>query len=194
MSLNKTVSVICLALMMLPMMAAAMPVGIEPAEQPVEEGWWVETTVDTNANGIGDMIEKFNDHPLFLDADNTLPIIVDFDHTPTPADVAMLEREVGYVHAWDLPLIDAVAGRLPHGMIREATTLPGVVMLELDGLLEAQRFFRRRRREAEQKGAGEQGGEQQAAHGEPRGGAWTAADTSARPRACQPLRADLTAL
>lgn len=138
MSLNKTVSVICLALMMLPMMAAAMPVGIEPAEQPVEEGWWVETTVDTNANGIGDMVEKFNDHPLFLDADNTLPIIVDFDHTPTPADVAMLEREVGYVHAWDLPLIDAVAGRLPHGMIREATTLPGVVMLELDGLLEAQ--------------------------------------------------------
>lgn len=120
------------------MVAAALPVSIEPTEQPSEEGWWVETTVDVNQNGIGDMVEKFNDHPLFLDADNTLPIIVDFDHTPTPSDVAMLEREVGYVHAWDLPLIDAVAGRLPHDMIREATTLPGVVMLELDGLLEVQ--------------------------------------------------------
>lgn len=120
------------------MVAAALPVSIEPTEQPSEEGWWVETTVDVNQNGIGDMVEKFNDHPLFLDADNTLPIIVDFDHTPTPADVAMLEQEVGYVHAWDLPLIDAVAGRVPHDMIREATTLPGVVMLELDGLLEVQ--------------------------------------------------------
>jgi len=120
------------------MVAATLPVSIEPTEQPSEEGWWVETTVDVNQNGIGDMVEKFNDHPLFLDADNTLPIIVDFDHTPTPSDVAMLEREVGYVHAWDLPLIDAVAGRLPHDMIREATTLPGVVMLELDGLLEVQ--------------------------------------------------------
>lgn len=124
--------------MLLPVVAAALPVSIEPTEQPSEEGWWVETTVDVNQNGIGDMVEKFNDHPLFLDADNTLPIIVDFDHTPTPSDVAMLEREVGYVHAWDLPLIDAVAGRLPHDMIREATTLPGVVMLELDGLLEVQ--------------------------------------------------------
>ena len=138
MTLNKTVSIVCLGLMLLPMVAAALPVSIEPTEQPSEEGWWVETTVDVNQNGIGDMVEKFNDHPLFLDADNTLPIIVDFDHTPTPSDVAMLEREVGYVHAWDLPLIDAVAGRLPHDMIREATTLPGVVMLELDGLLEVQ--------------------------------------------------------
>ena len=102
------------------MVAAALPVSIEPTEQPSEEGWWVETTVDVNQNGIGDMVEKFNDHPLFLDADNTLPIIVDFDHTPTPSDVAMLEREVGYVHAWDLPLIDAVAGRLPHDMIRDS--------------------------------------------------------------------------
>ncbi|MDA7492213.1 S8 family peptidase [Candidatus Poseidonia sp.] len=138
MTLNKTVSIVCLGLMLLPMVAAALPVSIKPTEQPSEEGWWVETTVDVNQNGIGDMVEKFNDHPLFLDADNTLPIIVDFDHTPTPSDVAMLEREVGYVHAWDLPLIDAVAGRLPHDMIREATTLPGVVMLELDGLLEVQ--------------------------------------------------------
>ncbi|RJU89679.1 MAG: hypothetical protein DWC07_05345 [Candidatus Poseidoniales archaeon] len=138
MTLNKTVSIVCLGLMLLPMVAATLPVSIEPTEQPSEEGWWVETTVDVNQNGIGDMVEKFNDHPLFLDADNTLPIIVDFDHTPTPSDVAMLEREVGYVHAWDLPLIDAVAGRLPHDMIREATTLPGVVMLELDGLLEVQ--------------------------------------------------------
>ena len=138
-SMKKTLSLVCLGLLLLPVMAAAMPVAPEHVGQDAEEeGWWVETTVDTNKNGIGDMVEKFHDHPLFLDEDNTLPIIVDFDHTPTEADVAMLEREVGYVHAWDLPLIDAVAGRIPHAMILETTTLPGVVMLELDGILEAQ--------------------------------------------------------
>ena len=138
-SMKKTLSLVCLGLLLLPVMAAAMPVAPEHVGQDAEEeGWWAETTVDTNKNGIGDMVEKFHDHPLFLDEDNTLPIIVDFDHTPTEADVAMLEREVGYVHAWDLPLIDAVAGRIPHTMILETTTLPGVVMLELDGILEAQ--------------------------------------------------------
>ncbi|MCH1411608.1 MAG: S8 family serine peptidase [Candidatus Poseidoniaceae archaeon] len=126
-----------LALLVLPLAMASVSVPtVEPSAS--EEGWWVETTVDRDGNGIGDMVERYHDHPLFLDEDGTLPLIIDFDHTPTPADVAMLEREVGYEHAWDLPLIDAVAGRLPHNMVLEATTLPGVVMLELDGLLEVQ--------------------------------------------------------
>jgi len=126
-----------LSLLVLPLAMASVSVpAVESSEE--EEGWWVETTVDRDGNGIGDMVERYHDHPLFLDEDGTLPLIIDFDHTPTPADVAMLEREVGYEHAWDLPLIDAVAGRLPHDMVLEATTLPGVVMLELDGLLEVQ--------------------------------------------------------
>ena len=134
---REILSVMCFFLMMTPVLALATPVSVERS-QTEEEGWWVNTTVDRDGNGIGDMVEKFHDHPLFLDEDNTLPIIVDFDHTPTDTDVTMLEREVGYVHEWDLPLIDAVAGRIPHDMILETTTLPGVVMLELDGILEAQ--------------------------------------------------------
>ncbi len=126
-----------LALLVLPLAMASVSV---PTVETVEEaeGWWVETTVDRDGNGIGDMVEKYHDHPLFLDEEGTLPLIIDFDHTPTPADVAMLERELGYVHGWDLPLIDAVAGRVPHDMVLEATALPGVVMLELDGMLEVQ--------------------------------------------------------
>ena len=133
---HRVAAVLCFTLMLTPALALAAPVTVESSEK--EEGWWVETTVDRNQNGIGDMVEKYHDHPLFLDEDNTLPLIVDFDHTPTPSDVAMLEREVGYVHQWDLPLIDAVAGRIPHAMILETTSLPGVVMLELDGLFEVQ--------------------------------------------------------
>ncbi|MEC8151422.1 MAG: hypothetical protein VX068_02135, partial [Candidatus Thermoplasmatota archaeon] len=124
-----------LGLLVLPLAMASVSVPTVDSESE-EEGWWVDTTVDRDGNGIGDMVERYHDHPLFLDEDGTLPLIVDFDHTPTPADVAMLEREVGYVHQWDLPLIDAVAGRVPLTMVLETTSLPGVVMLELAGIMQ----------------------------------------------------------
>ena len=123
--------------MVTPVLAAAMPVH-STDEAPAEENWWERTNMDRNNNKIADMVEKYHDHELFLDEANTLPLIVDFDHEPTEQDVAMLEREVGYVHEWDLPLIHAVAGRIPHSMILETTSLPGVVMLELDGILQVQ--------------------------------------------------------
>ena len=122
--------------MVAPALMFAVPVSSETVE--AEDGWWVSTTVDRNQNGIGDMVEKYHDHPLFLDEDQSLPLIVDFDHTPTLDDIAMLEREVGYVHQWHLPLINAVAGRIPHNMVLETTALPGVVMLELDGIFTVQ--------------------------------------------------------
>ena len=130
-------SVLCFCLMMTPVLAAAMPVH-SSGENQAEDNWWERTNMDRNNNKIADMVEKYHDHELFLDEANTLPLIVDFDHLPTAEDVAMLEREVGYVHEWDLPLIHAVAGRIPHTMILETTTLPGVVMLELDGILQVQ--------------------------------------------------------
>ncbi len=126
-----------LGLLVLPLAMASVSVPTVDSESE-EDGWWVDTTVDRDGNGIGDMVERYHDHPLFLDEDGTLPLIIDFDHTPTPADVAMLEREVGYVHQWDLPLIDAVAGRVPLTMVLETTSLPGVVMLELDGIMQVQ--------------------------------------------------------
>ena len=130
-------SMLCFCLMMTPVLAVAMPVH-STEQAPAEENWWERTNMDRNNNKIADMVEKYHDHELFLDEANTLPLIVDFDHEPTEQDVAMLEREVGYVHEWDLPLIHAVAGRIPHSMILETTSLPGVVMLELDGILQVQ--------------------------------------------------------
>ena len=130
-------SMLCFCLMMTPVLAVAMPVHSTDGA-PAEENWWERTNMDRNNNKIADMVEKYHDHELFLDEANTLPLIVDFDHEPTEQDVAMLEREVGYVHEWDLPLIHAVAGRIPHSMILETTSLPGVVMLELDGILQVQ--------------------------------------------------------
>jgi len=120
--------------MVLPTLAMAVP--LSPQQDSVdEEGWWVETTVDRNGNGIGDMIEVHKDSPYFLDEANTLPLIIDFDHTPGADEIAMLEREIEFQHQWTLKGIDALTGRVPVDRILDATTLPGVIMLELDGIL-----------------------------------------------------------
>ncbi|MCH1422848.1 MAG: S8 family serine peptidase [Candidatus Poseidoniaceae archaeon] len=131
---RKAITFLCLSIMVLPTLAMAVPVSND-TEPSTEDGWWVETTVDRNGNGIGDMIEVHKDSPYFLDEDNTLPLIIDFDHTPGAEEIAMLEREIGYTHQWTLEYIDALAGRVPVDRILDASILPGVVMLELDGLL-----------------------------------------------------------
>lgn len=133
---SNAISIALIALMLLPSLGAIVPADAETVEV-VEEGWWVDTTVDRNKNGIGDMIEKHIDNPILLE-DGTLPIIVDFDHTPDQTDVNMLAEAVGYQHEWFLPGIDAVAGRLPVSLLEQTTNLPGVVMLELDGIMTIQ--------------------------------------------------------
>ena len=137
MLIKKLLSAFCLTLMLLPTLALATPIQIE-TESSVEEGWWIETTVDQNKNSIGDMVEFHKDNPVFLDEDNTLPLIIDFDHTPSTDEIALLEREVGYVHQWELTHIDALAGRVHVDLIRETLNIPGVVMIELDSILTIQ--------------------------------------------------------
>ena len=131
---RKAITLLCLGIMVLPTLAMAAPVSLS-SESSEEVGWWVDTTVDRNGNGIGDMIEVHKDSPYFLDEDNTLPLIIDFDHTPGEAEISLLEREIDFQHQWTLEGIDALAGRVPVDHILDATTLPGVVMLELDGIL-----------------------------------------------------------
>jgi hypothetical protein len=131
---RKAITLLCLSIMVLPTLAMAVPVTAQ--QEDVEEiGWWIDTTVDRNGNGIGDMIEVHKDSPLFLDEANTLPLIIDFDHTPGADEIAMLEREIEFQHQWTLKGIDALAGRVPVDRILDTAILPGVIMLELDGIL-----------------------------------------------------------
>ena len=83
------------------------------------------------------MVEKFHDHPLFLDEEGTLPVIVDYSRDVSEDDVRILEQNVEFQHQVTLDRIDAIAGRVPHNMILETLELPGVIMIELDGILEA---------------------------------------------------------
>ena len=135
-TMNRTQNVFAfflILLFILPSLGAIVPADAEASDE--EQGWWVDTTVDRNKNGMGDMVELHIDNPIFLDEDNTLPLIIDFDHTPDEEDIAMLEQSVGYQHQWLLKGIDAVAGRVPVDLIWDASELPGVVMIELDGIL-----------------------------------------------------------
>ena len=132
---RSTLILACMTMFLLPTVLATLSVE-DTASGPQEEGWWVDTTVDRDGNGVGDMIEVHQKNPYFLDAEKTLPLIIDFDHTPGDEEIQMLAEQVNYQHQWTLEGIDALAGRVPVGDILTASRLPGVVMLELDGILE----------------------------------------------------------
>ena len=103
--MSNAVSIVLISLMLLPSLGAIVPADAESVTVE-EEGWWVDTTVDRNKNGIGDMIERHIDNPILL-KDGTLPIIVDFDHTPDEKDVVMLFFGIGMQHGLTLEEIGA---------------------------------------------------------------------------------------
>ena len=76
--MNRPVSIfasVTILLFFMPLVLASVPVTGDMIEED-EEKWWVNTTVDRNKNNIGDMVEKYHDHPSFLDDDNTISVIV----------------------------------------------------------------------------------------------------------------------
>ena len=117
------------------MIVATIPVSAAIDDNDEPQGWWTDTTVDRNQNKIGDMVELHIDNPIFLDEDNTLPLIIDFYYTPSQEEIDMLERNVDYQHQFILHGIDALAGRVPVTELLTLRDLPGVVMIELDGIL-----------------------------------------------------------
>ena len=75
------------------------------------------------------------DNPIFLDEENTLPLIIDYYYTPGEEEIEVLERTVDYEHQFILHGIDALAGRVPVTELLTLREIPGVVMIELDGIL-----------------------------------------------------------
>ncbi len=124
-----------LAILLAPLAVATVPISSLNQDDEQQYGWWTETTVDRNQNKVGDMVETHIDNPIFLDEDNTLPLIIDFYYTPGEDEIDMLERNVDYEHQFTLTGIDALAGRVPVTELLTLRDLPGVVMIELDGIL-----------------------------------------------------------
>ena len=124
-----------LLIMVAPLLIATVPVSAVNDDDSEPVGWWTETTVDRNQNKIGDMVELHMDNPIFLDEENTLPLIIDYYYTPGEEEIEVLERTVDYEHQFILHGIDALAGRVPVTELLTLREIPGVVMIELDGIL-----------------------------------------------------------
>lgn len=105
-----------------------------------ESPWWESTSMDRDGDKIHDAIWLAIDSELhnWVDGENTISVIVDFDHTPTSQDQKMLEREVDFQTQFRYHLIDSIAGRIGVEDLVEASLLPGVVLIELDGILTTQ--------------------------------------------------------
>jgi len=130
-------------MMLVPALATALPAVSNPqqisntyAEQIGE--WWEDTSMDRDGDYIHDAIwiAAQNNHHEYLDDGGRISVIVDFDHTPTEADQAMLEWEVGFQTQFRYWLIDSIAGTVELSLIHNLLELPGVVFIELDGVLE----------------------------------------------------------
>tara|TARA_Y100000746_G_scaffold66027_1_gene54933 strand:+ start:1033 stop:2880 length:1848 start_codon:yes stop_codon:yes gene_type:complete len=105
-----------------------------------DSNWWDSTSMDLNGDGIHDAIWIAIESDLhdWVDANDTISVIVDFDHQPTAEDQEMLEREVDFRTQFRYHLIDSIAGRVAVEDIVELSELPGVVLIELDGILTIQ--------------------------------------------------------
>ena len=135
---GKIVSLTFFLVMLLPTIATAVPIDLSEDED--ERYWWLDTSMDSDGDFIHDAIwiAAENNHHQYLDENGLISVIVDFDHTPTEEDQSMLEREVGFQTQFRYWLIDSIAGTVELSIIHEIIELPGVVFVELDGVLEIQ--------------------------------------------------------
>jgi hypothetical protein len=110
-------------------------------KEPEQElNWWENTNMDTNKDRIHDAIwmAPESSHYDYLDENNRISVIVDFDHTPTIEDERMLEQHVSFEVQFRYWLIDSIAGKVDIDLVTKIVELPGVVFVELDGRLEIQ--------------------------------------------------------
>ena len=139
---SRLTAIAILGMMIVPALAAAVPTASSPtpvltySEQIGD--WWEDTSMDRDGDYIHDAIwiAAQNNHYEYLDDDGRISVIVDFDHKPTEADQSMLELEVGFQTQFRYWLIDSIAGSVELARIHELLELPGVVFVELDGILE----------------------------------------------------------
>ena len=132
---GKTVSLTFFLMLLLPTIATGVPASELGSED--ERYWWLDTSMDSDGDFIHDAIwiAAQNNHHQYLDEDGLISVIVDFDHIPTEEDQAMLEREVDFQTQFRYWLIDSIAGTVELSRIHEIIDLPGVVFVELDGVL-----------------------------------------------------------
>ena len=138
---RRITAVMILGLLVVPLIASSAPLEEDDREESEQElNWWENTNMDTNKDRIHDAIwvAPESSHYDYLDENNRISVIVDFDHTPTIEDERMLEHHVSFEVQFRYWLIDSIAGKVNIDLVPKIVELPGVVFVELDGRLEIQ--------------------------------------------------------
>jgi len=128
------------SILTLPIVVSGLPHSHEYSINDLEEEWWDSTSMDLDGDGVHDAIWKAIGSELhdWVDDDESISVIVDFDHQPNLDDQLMLEEEVEFRTQFRYHLIDSIAGRVEITKIIDLAKLPGVVLVELDGILTIQ--------------------------------------------------------
>ena len=140
-SIRRPLSVGIFLLILLPSLTTALPVDSDIDEvQQQDKFWWEETSMDLDRDGVHDAIWLAiqSDLHTWFDSDYRISVIVDFDHLPTHLDQIMLEEEIDFETQFRYHLIHSIAGTVSITKIELLSNLPGVVMVELDGILSVQ--------------------------------------------------------
>ena len=138
---RRITAVMILGLLVVPLIASSASLEEDDRKESEQElNWWENTNMDTNKDRIHDAIwmAPESSHYDYLDENNRISVIVDFDHTPTIEDEKMLEQHVSFEVQFRYWLIDSIAGKVHIDLVPKIVELPGVVFVELDGRLEIQ--------------------------------------------------------
>ena len=138
---RRITAVMILGLLVVPLIASSASLEEDDRKESEQElNWWENTNMDTNKDRIHDAIwmAPESSHYDYLDENNRISVIVDFDHTPTVEDERMLEQHVSFEVQFRYWLIDSIAGKVDIDLVPRIIELPGVVFVELDGRLEIQ--------------------------------------------------------
>ena len=138
---RRITSIMILGLLVVPLIASSASLEKDDRKESEQElNWWENTNMDTNKDRIHDAIwmAPESSHYDYLDENNRISVIVDFDHTPTIEDERMLEQHVSFEVQFRYWLIDSIAGKVDIDLVTKIVELPGVVFVELDGRLEIQ--------------------------------------------------------
>ena len=119
--LKRLTAIMILGLMLLPVLSSAVPLQNDKLvhNQVDEVLWWENTNMDENNDYIHDAIwiAAENNRYEYLDENNMISVIVDFDHTPTIEDELMLEKNVLFEVQFRYWLIDSIAGKVNINLI-----------------------------------------------------------------------------
>jgi len=126
------------ALLLVAILALAQPglgraaTGMAPTDAPGPAApWWATWASDSDRDGVHDLLEQ---RAVEAPSPTTpLDLVVDYSRAVLPSDVSALEAlglQVQYVSRY----VDAVLGSAPAGLLGRLSGLPGVVMLEAQGV------------------------------------------------------------